>query len=394
MVSAESGLNLSGTIEATDSVVGNLPLFPKVNALVAHGPMFEELTTQQQEWLREAALATRDWAVDTREDASSLAAAFCEGGGVVVHDPTADSPPVTTAVEEVTASLRRDAGTAALIDRITTHASGTPAEPLARCSASRPAITPTTISPDPGRLPDGVYRVEFTDDYLREQGLPQEMIGYNHGVWTITLDDGTWQVEQVAPDVSDTFGGVYEVRGNDLHWFFTDEQAMFRIPWSLGPDGSLRFGPVAEGAADGHFHWGLPWQRVGEVDRADPEPTADTIEPEGGDLPDGTYRFRLTDEYLVDHGLTPENATFNHGVWTTVLDDGRWRIDQVAPEVSDHFEGVYQVSGKDLWWRFHDEPVVIHLRWSVTDDGDLVFEEVPESAVPDFQFDLVWERVE
>jgi hypothetical protein len=36
---------------------------------------------------------------------------------------------------------------------------------------------------------------------------------------------------------------------------------------------------------------------------------------------------------------------------------------------------------------------VIHLRWSTTDAGDLVFEEVPEPEVPDFQFDVVWKRV-
>ena len=66
----------------------------------------------------------------------------------------------------------------------------------------------------------------------------------------------------------------------------------------------------------------------------------------------------------------------------------------MAPDISDSIEGVYQVSGRDLWWRFDDDPALIHLRWSVTDDGDLAFEEVPEPAVPDFQFDLEWERVE
>ncbi len=219
------------------------------------------------------------------------------------------------------------------------------------------------------------------------------MIGYNHGVWTLTLEGGTWEAHQVAADITDTFGGVYEVRGDELFWLFEDEQAMFRVSWSLGPDGSLRFGPVTEGAADGHFHWGLPWQRVGDTDGAPAAPTSDTIEPDGGDLPDGTYRFRLTDDYLADHGLTPEEVAGNRGVWTTVLDDGRWEVEQVAPDLSDRFEGVYQVIGRDVWWRFHDNLEVLHLRWSVTDDGDLVFEEVGAPAVPDFQFDLPWERV-
>lgn len=395
MVAAESGMILAGTLSGADQkVVGNLPLFPKVNALVAHSATYDELTGEQQQWLQEAALATRDQAIASRPDEPRLAALFCEGGGVVVHDPAADSAAVTAAADEVTASLRSDEPTAALMDRIAALGPAVPAPPLPGCSASRPAVTTATIVKDPGRLPDGVYRVEFTDDYLRGEGMSRESIAHNRGVWTFTLEGGTWQVERVAPDVADSFEGVYEVRGGDLFWSFTDEQLVFEVPWALGRGGSLYFGPVADGPADGHFHWGLPWQRVGDVEVETPEPTAATIEPDGGDLPDGTYRFRLSDAYLVDHGLTPENAVFNHGVWTTVLADGRWTVDQVAPDVSDHVEGVYQVSGRDLWWRFHDAAELIHLRWSVTDDGDLVFEEVGEPEVPDFQFDLVWERVD
>jgi hypothetical protein len=238
--------------------------------------------------------------------------------------------------------------------------------------------------------------VEFTDDYLRSEGISRANIGHNHGVWTLTLRDGHWSVDQVAPDLTDTFEGVYQVRGDDLYWLFAEEQIVFRVTWSLTDDGSLRFGSV-DGPADGHFHWGRPWQRVGDPTGEAPVPTqvtANTLVPEGGGLPDGTYRFRLTDDYLAARGLKPEEVAFNHGVWTTVLDNGRWTIDQVAPNLTDHFEGVYQVSGRDLWWRFHDASEVIHLRWAVTDGGDLVFEEVPEPEVPDFQFDLEWQLVD
>ncbi len=394
MVAAESQVALAGTLGSASTLVGNLPLFAKVNSLVVNTEAFGELTEEQQDWLNEAARATRDWAVDTRADDHELATAFCEGDGTIVHASGADSFVVTDAATQVTDGLRADAGTSELIDRIAALDGTASVTPLARCSPSAAAITPSTLTPDPGRLPDGVYRVEFTDDYLASQGVTLENIGYAHGVWTVKLRDGRWQVDQVASDLTESFEGTYQVRGDDLYWLSAEEQLIFRVPWSLADDGSLRFGSV-EGPADGHFHWGRPWQRVGDATGGEPAPaqvTADTIVPEGGDLPDGTYRFRLTDDYLAAHGLNPENVAFNHGVWTTVLDDGRWTVDQVAPDITDHLEGIYQVDGRDLWWRF-DEESVIHLRWTLTDAGDLVFEEVPEPEVPDFQFDLEWQRV-
>ena len=395
-VPTESEVALAGTVGAADNPVGNLPLFPKLNSLVVNTGTFDELTEEQRGWLREAAYATRDWAVDTRQSDHELATTLCDGGGTVVHDPHADSADVADAAAAVTEDLRDDAVTAELIDRIAALGSSAP-EPLARCSPATAAVTPETLVPDPGRIPDGVYRVEFSDDYLRQQGLTREMAGINHGVWTITLRDGQWQVEQVASDITDTFQGSYEVRGDDLYWLFDEEQVVFRVPWSLGEDGSLRFGQV-DGPPDGHHHWGLPWERVGDTREGetsgDREVTAGTIVAEGGNLPDGTYRARFTDAYLAAHGLPPDDVLGNHGVWTTVLDDGHWTVDQVAPDITDHFEGIYQVSGHDLWWRVHDEPLLFHLRWSVTGDGDLVFEEVPEPEVPDFQFDLLWHRVD
>ncbi len=141
MVAAESGLGLIGTVGgAAESVIGNLPLFPKANVLVAHTTTYDGLTDEQQQWLQEAALATRDWSVDTLTDDAAAAAAYCEGGGTVVHDPAADSAAVTTAAAEVTAQLRNDPATSALIDRIAALGSGEPV---------------TAARPLPGRPNDG-----------------------------------------------------------------------------------------------------------------------------------------------------------------------------------------------------------------------------------------------
>lgn len=397
IVAAESEIALAETVGTVHGVVGNLPLFPKANALVVNTDVLDGLSEQQQAWLREAAAATRDWAVDSRDHDASLATDYCEQGGTVVHDPRAASRQVTDAAAAVTAELARDPGTDRLLDRIDALRPAQEGTVLPEC-APEPGTLTGAVTPDGGALPDGVYRVEFTEDYLADQGLSGDMIGHNLGVWTIRLRDGRFEVDQVSRDFTDRFGGDYQVVDDHLYWQPYPEEPPLHVTWRTTEDGDLVFPRILDGVPDAAFHWGLPWRRIGDVagDR-DPQPveiTASTIRPDGGDLPDGTYRFRLTDDYLEEHGLSPEEVAFNHGVWTTVLDDGRWVIDQVAPDVTDHFEGVYQVVGSEVWWRFHDVEEVIRLRWSVIGDGDLVFEEVPAPDVPDFQFDLVWERVD
>jgi TRAP-type C4-dicarboxylate transport system substrate-binding protein len=391
MVAAESQLSLVGTVGAADAVVGNLPLFPKINTVVINSDVLAGLSEDQEGWLREAAAATRDRAVAERAPDADLAAGLCHAGTTVLSDPMAESPAVRRAAAEVTAGLRADPGTGDLIDRIEALR---PADAIRTFPGCAPETADESIVPTGGELPDGVYRVEFTDAYLEDQGLSPEMIGINHGVWTITLRGGRFDVDQVASDLTDQFEGTYAAKGNELVWVPYPDEPPLRVTWRVSADGSLEFPRILSGPPDAAFHWGQPWKRVGDAPAAeDLEVTGDTIRPEGGDLPDGTYRYRFTVADLIDRGLTPDTAAGNHGTWTTVLDDGRWTVEQVAPDLTDRFEGIYQVEGKDVWWRFHDTLEVIHLRWSTTDAGDLVFEEVPEPEVPDFQFDVVWKRV-
>ena len=98
----------------------------------------------------------------------------------------------------MTARLREDARTAELIDRIAALDEGTAASTLARCSPDREEVTAATLTPDPGELPNGVYRVEFSDDYLADHGLAPDSVAGNHGVWTTVLEDGRWVIDQVA----------------------------------------------------------------------------------------------------------------------------------------------------------------------------------------------------
>ena len=76
------------------------------------------------------------------------------------------------------------------------------------------------------------------------------------------------------------------------------------------------------------------------------------------------------------------DINYQHGIWTYRLEDGRWTIDQTADDITDHVVGIYQVKGRDLYWRWDRDPgqPVEHLTWSVADNGDLTF--APGPGVP------------
>ena len=124
-------------------------------------------------------------------------------------------------------------------------------------------------------------------------------------------------------------------------------------------------------------------------------PNGATIVPDGGDLPNGVYRAEFTEQHLTEHGLDPESVAGNRGVWSATLEDGHWTVEQVAADLTDRFEGVYQVEGDNLYWRFHDNHEVLHLTWSTDEDGDLHFTQVTDTGRhQDFQFVLPWTRVD
>ncbi|HEX5917688.1 MAG TPA: hypothetical protein VFY76_07545 [Nocardioides sp.] len=402
MVAAESELALTSLLP-TKGVVGNLPLFPKVNSIVVNSATFEDLSSSEQDVLRRAATATRDWAVLTMPADAELAAAYCRGGGTIMHDDGADSPAVQRAARRVIDDLRQDATTAELIDRIAGIDPGVVSEPLEPCGGGRGdvAVTEATMTPTSGELPDGVYRVEFSDSYLRSFELSDEMVRLNHGVWTITVDAGQWSVEQDAPDVADSFSSFFEVRGEHAYWGLPgSDDLVCHTTWSTDDDRSLRFEVQDDCPSDADFHFGRAWQRIGDVRAAKHVVTADNLRPDGADLPDGSYRAEYTEEFLASRVPSAETVRNNRGVWTFELRDGRWAYEQVAPDTTDAGQGRYQVEGQHLYWELEDGRV-LHLVWRTDAEGALHFDQVrddeadadPEHPYPDFQFDLPWSRV-
>ena len=263
-VGLESELSLAGSFPATAAMLGDLTLYPKINTLVVGGERFDGLSEEDRRVLQEAALATRDAAVADLPEDADLAAAWCASGGSVVLVGPEELAAARTAARPVTAALRADAGTAALMDRVAAVEVTTTSPTVDACDAPGATVAAgRPAEPGGGTLPDGTYRVEFTEDYLRGAGLDAAAVRRNHGVWTFVLQDGRWSGDQRSSEVEESFGSEYRVEGDQLWWGFDDaggvEEHLLR--WHVDGQGRLLFEPLDVDPA-ALFHFGLPWTPV------------------------------------------------------------------------------------------------------------------------------------
>ena len=279
---AESSFVLAHTLpakEPTNGVftpptgVANQVLFPKVNSLVANAAVFDALPDEDQEILREAAAETVRWAVAQNTDEASAAASFCGEGGIVVNATDDQIGAAESALEPVYEWLEEDAVTAAAIEQIRDMKEDVPAAaPIEACGA------PIVLEPgvagndaDLAAFPDGVYRVEITDDDLREflPNIDGNDLRINRGIYTWTLLDGTWKFEQRATDYADAQEGDFLVEGDRISFHLATVAEEYWATYTWRSDGdTLEFvealGPV-HGIIDAGFR-AHPWKKIGNAD--------------------------------------------------------------------------------------------------------------------------------
>ncbi|TCO52006.1 TRAP-type C4-dicarboxylate transport system substrate-binding protein [Kribbella antiqua] len=89
----------------------------------------------------------------------------------------------------------------------------------------------------------------------------------------------------------------------------------------------------------------VPAQGIAMPCRPDAHPTPPAASGDPSVL-NGTYRFELTKDELRAFGVTdPHDLLLNEGVYTWRLKDGRYVLDQKAPQETDHQEGRYTMAG-------------------------------------------------
>lgn len=143
------------------TAVGNLPLFPKLNALVANSDTFATLTAEQQLLLRDAATLTRDEMITAAPGEAAMAAEYCAAGGTVVTIGNADLAAFIEAAAPVYADLEVDPATAALIDRISALKLELPARSAIEPCAAESGETSTPPT-DGDTIPVGTYERQIT----------------------------------------------------------------------------------------------------------------------------------------------------------------------------------------------------------------------------------------
>jgi hypothetical protein len=241
---------------------GNVALYAKVMTLVINSALWTDLDDAQRAIITTASDATRAWAIANQETDAAAAAAFCAGGGTVV---LADAPGIAAfraAERPVYAALEADPTTKRAIDAIRAQTTGGLATPVKAC---QPVITSANITPVPGDLPNGIYRVVFSDDYLTANGV-QDLLE-EHGIWTFKLENGYWTLDVVAdnPQRTPHLAGVYHVDGKELFWTIDTDPSntVGHFIWSSDDRGDLSFAPAP--GADRDWWFGLPWERVGAL---------------------------------------------------------------------------------------------------------------------------------
>ena len=257
---AESSYALVASMPGVPIATGNVVLYAKVDTLVVNTRFWAGLTDAQRMIVKEAAVATRDQAIRSVPDDATAAANYCASGGTVVNADEASIEAFRSVLDGVAAALAKDPATDELMTAIRGVTTGDATRPVDDCE---PSIA-LTIHPDGGDLPDGIYRVEYTDAYLRGWGVVD--VNDQHGVWTYRLDGGRWAFDQQSDDTVDHDEGIYQVKGGDLYWRWDEDagQPIEHLTWSAAPNGDLTF-TAAPGGTPG-WTFGLSLIRAGPLD--------------------------------------------------------------------------------------------------------------------------------
>jgi TRAP-type C4-dicarboxylate transport system substrate-binding protein len=275
---AETAYALMGPEWSGSAVTGNMPLWPKVNALVINAERFDSLPTRTREGLERAAIATRDWAIETTPTLAEDAAAYCEAGGTIAIASPADVALIEKMTAPVLAELRSDTVTREVIEAIEAiAASGDfPSRQVAACDGEADGASgpsgPLTAPGDPGDLPPGSYRVEFTPQYLRSIGLSEDDVYVNAGVYTWTFERGRWsRVDRPLNEnvINNFCEGFYDVDGDRFTASAATKPgrgecapALWSAAWTLTGD-TLTWTDVDPPGYGLYFTGESGWQRIG-----------------------------------------------------------------------------------------------------------------------------------
>ncbi len=336
---AESSFAFAVSLPRPAVATGNLNLFPKVNSLVVNSDSFAGLTEAQQGILRQAADATRQWAIGAVIDSPTAATGYCSDGGTVVVTTTENVAAFEKATQPVYAQLESDSDTKAFIQAIR-DLKASSSEPAAVTACAPPALATQTPVPatgaDPTEFQEGVYRTEMSAEELLAVGVEPDTANALDGINTHTYKDGQW-LGEIKRDVPDECHGTYAVESGRLVVTLTDCGAppggrlLFSATWTF--DGTTLILDDVQSGTDKNPQaiWGdREWIRIDEPDAVEPE------------FPEGVYRTEMSTEDLLAAGVDSGAANAADGINTMTFQNGQF-VHDIKRDVPDQCHGTYTV---------------------------------------------------
>jgi TRAP-type C4-dicarboxylate transport system substrate-binding protein len=370
-------------------MTGNLTPYAKANVLVANSETLEALTDEQRDVLGHATDATLEHSIATRpSDAEALAAVCAEGLEVAIATAEQQAA-MEAATQPVRDRLAADETTGPFLARITQIvASSEPPAPVTLCAEGDPVAGP------PGDLVtyDGVWRYEVTYQDGLDAGLSEREAADELGVQTVTLDGGTFRWEWRSRRGEQACEGTYSLDDGLLR-FVEEPQCDGR--WEARPslegeeiswtDVRSRVGNDPTDQLLRELLHGVPWRRIEDIQAAQP-------------LPEGVYRWEMTEDQLLAAGVDPADAYNNGGLVTVTVEDGTWVHHVESRADTTDCGGTYEIRGSRISFTTGPplcpvEELVFSGKWEPTADGIRFTDIQPAIVFNDTYWSVPWRRI-
>jgi TRAP-type C4-dicarboxylate transport system substrate-binding protein len=240
------------------TITANVQLSAKANVVIVNPDWWHGLTAGQQDAVREAATATRDWSTTQTVALAGAARDFCEQhfGDVAVAD-AAELAAWRRAVEPVVRDLAAgDPVTAAALDRIEEIVRAEPSTDVPSPCSMLPADDLPSVRPEGDQsVVAGQWRLLVSPEDFAAAGASPQDVANNQGVWTFTFaGDGSYSY--VEPR-GRSCGGTFAVAGDrmslfedtsvgdcDGHWEVVFHREGDQMTWTPTPEWLATYPPT------------------------------------------------------------------------------------------------------------------------------------------------------
>ncbi len=332
MVTGLKGAGLSTHQIADAFVAGDVVLFPKFQMLVGNAESLERLTDEQRAAFDTIVAEVHRLALGRQFTEAELAAEICELGGTVTEAGPEAREALRSAAAPLLDEMAASHAMGDIIGRISELAAETPPDPgagtclPAASDEPEPAASAVARATSGADLagytgtelpPSGTYRAEMVSAEMEAAGAGANYAAINDGTWTWTFAGDTWQAAHDRN--SERCSGTIEVVDGNVRFLTAVSQGCgmdYDVRWRLdGADLSLRLADLPWTYSSADFaneqtFIDRVWTRIEEA--GDPSPVA---------LPAGTFRAEIAVEDLESKGARHEQAIWNAGIITWVLEE-------------------------------------------------------------------------